>query len=179
MNAPVIVIHTLVRSTGNPCQDHPNIDYQITEDGNTYKKNESFQHPHSFPAAIHIGFHCKARGGFLTEAQYHAGLGLILEIATQRHFPIPISRDSILNHHDLDAAHSHSCPGPFFPWVRLMNDLQKPHSLVPIYCDGTPIAIGYLKRGTTYVPVQKLAKALGFSVQWDGVKNRIELNSDS
>jgi hypothetical protein len=179
MNAPVIVIHTLVPSLENSqitSYDHTSLDYQITEEGNICKGNEKTLHLHVSPAAIHIGFHCKARGGTLTEAQYHTGLNLILEIAA--HYNTPLTRSSILSHYEIDTQHPHSCPGPFFPWARLMIDLQSPYPFVSIYRDGSPISIGYLRMGTTYAPVRKVAEALGYNVRWDSIQNRIVLKRD-
>jgi hypothetical protein len=181
MNSPPMVIHTLVHTSlensQTPSHDHANIDYQITMEGHTYDQKEKGLHPHVPPTAIHIGFHCKTKGGSLTEAQYQAGLELIKEIARCKNIPIPLTHNHIFSHHGIETAHPSSCPGPFFPWARLMND-QSPHTLVPIYQNGAPITIGYLKMGSTYAPVQKIAKALGFTVQWDGIQNRIELKRE-
>jgi hypothetical protein len=175
MNSPAIVIHTLVPSLdrndlASPIHSH--IDYHITKEGEICKKNKEGSPPTDCPT-IHVGFFCKARGGSLTEAQYQAGLNLLLEIAA--HYNIPLTRNSILNHHEMDTEHPHSCPGPFFPWARLMMDLQSPYPLISIYKEGSPIVIGYLRMGTTYAPIRKVAEALGYTVRCDSIQNRIEL----
>lgn len=131
MNSPVIMLHTLIPTINHeefPSLDliHNEVDYQITSEGDIYKKNkehEESSHPSDCSTMIYIGFQCKARGGSLTKAQYHAGLSLILDLFSQKTISIPPFHNSIACHHDMNADHQCSCPGPFFPWARLRNDL--------------------------------------------------------
>lgn len=124
---------------------------------------------------ITIEFEGKDRGGAVDEPQYQAGLWLIQQIAAR--WNIPLTREFIIGHYEIDAVNKANCPGPFFPWERLMKELNHDMPLVSVCHQGTPIAIGYLDVGTTYVPIRKVAEALGYTVKWDPSENRVDLRS--
>jgi len=58
----------------------------------------------------------------LTEEQYQATLFLHKEL-TQK-YSIPIDTDHIIGHYRIDSVNRPDCPGPAFPWARLLNDLR-------------------------------------------------------
>lgn len=120
-----------------------------------------------------IEFEGKDRGGAIDEPQYQAGLWLIRQIANR--WNIPLTREYIIGHYEVDSINKPNCPGPLFPWARLMKDLQSAHPTVSICHNGTPIALGYLDKGTTYVPIRKVAEALGYTVKWDELEYRVDL----
>lgn len=63
-------------------------------------------------------------GGQLTEPQYQATLQLHKELCEK--YNIPIDRNHIIGHYEINSVDRPGCPGPNFPWTRLMSDLQKP-----------------------------------------------------
>ncbi|MEW9672869.1 N-acetylmuramoyl-L-alanine amidase [Ammoniphilus sp. 3BR4] len=122
---------------------------------------------------ITIEFEGKDRGGSIDEPQYQAGLWLIRHIASR--WNIPLTRDYIIGHYEIDRVNKENCPGPLFPWTKLMNDLQSPQRQVSICRNGTPIALGYLEHGVTYAPIRKVAEALGYEILWDELAYRVDL----
>jgi peptidoglycan hydrolase-like protein with peptidoglycan-binding domain len=57
----------------------------------------------------------------LTEAQYQATLWLHRRLIAK--WGIPVDRLHIIGHNELDTVTRRDCPGPKFPWDRLMRDL--------------------------------------------------------
>ena len=62
-------------------------------------------------------------GGALTEAQYQGTLQLQRELCAK--YSIPIDRNHIIGHYEINPIDRPGCPGKDFPWVRLMADLKK------------------------------------------------------
>lgn len=122
---------------------------------------------------ITIEFEGKDRGGAIDEAQYQAGHWLIRQIAAR--WNIPLTREYIIGHYEIDRVNKINCPGPLFPWSRLMKDLESPYRHVSIRHNGMPIALGYLDNGTTYAPIRKVAEALGYKVDWDELEYKVNL----
>ncbi|RKD24564.1 hypothetical protein BEP19_09295 [Ammoniphilus oxalaticus] len=122
---------------------------------------------------ITIEFEGKDRGGTLDEAQYQAGLWLIKQIAAR--WQVPLTRDYIIGHNEIDSVNKVYCPGPLFPWTLLMKDLQTEKSLVSICDNGRPIAMGFIENGLTYAPIRKVAEALGYDVKWEELARRVNL----
>ena len=60
-------------------------------------------------------------GEALTEIQYQATLWLHRQLL-QKH-GIPADREHIIGHYQIDSVNRPNCPGPQFPWDRLMADL--------------------------------------------------------
>jgi len=89
---------------------------------------------------ITIEFEGKDRGGAIDPPQYQAGLWLIAKIAA--HWNIPLTREYIIGHYEIDSINKENCPGSLFPLVhadarssvqmapRLDPTQQRPH------CDG-------------------------------------------
>lgn len=69
----------------------------------------------------HAGFSYKDRCGGLTEAQYASVLNLHKELITK--YDIPVDREHIVGHYEIAPKEKPNCPGPQFPWDRLMADL--------------------------------------------------------
>lgn len=66
--------------------------------------------------------HENLSGGNLTEAQYQASLWLHKQLMER--WDIPIARDTIIGHNQIDTVDRPNDPGPNFPWDRLFADLR-------------------------------------------------------
>jgi N-acetyl-anhydromuramyl-L-alanine amidase AmpD len=66
--------------------------------------------------------HENLSGGNLTAAQYQASLWLHQKLIER--WDIPITRDTIIGHNQIDTVNRPHDPGPEFPWDRLFKDLQ-------------------------------------------------------
>lgn len=104
--------------------------YQLVEDKNTAWHAGGINRPTwklcdgSNPNETTIGIeHENTGGGALTEAQYQATLSLHWDLIQKYH--IPIDRDHILGHCEIDSVSRKWDPGAQFPWKRLLRDLRK------------------------------------------------------
>lgn len=104
--------------------------------------------------------------GNLTEEQYQATLWLHRQLIAKH--GIPIDREHIIGHYQIDSVNRPNCPGSAFPWARLMNDLLYPP--VTIKVGGKTLA-GIIGGQTSLAPVHDLAVALGTPVTWDAATN--------
>jgi len=195
---PLIVLHTMAGSLAGTLAYFQNPTSEVSSHYGVGKKGEIHQYVKETDGAwtngrilkpssqqvitrggnpnlytITIEFEGKDRGGTIDEPQYQTGLWLIKEIAAR--WRIPLTREYIIGHFEIDSGNKANCPGPFFPWTLLMNHLQSTKELVSICENGNPIALGYLERGTTYAPIRKVAEALGYSVKWDQIQSRVDL----
>lgn len=108
----------------------------------------------------------------LTELQYQATLWLHQQIVKK--WNIPVDTDHIIGHYRIDSVDRPRCPGPQFPWERLLKDLRGGGSsltTVPILLpNGKKLEGVILNKGDgdrTYAGVRDLAEELGFKVRWD------------
>ena len=69
----------------------------------------------------HEGYSYKDGKGALTEKQYETVLKLHKELITK--YNIPVDREHIVGHYEIAPKEKPNCPGPQFPWDRLMSDL--------------------------------------------------------
>ncbi|HJV46430.1 MAG TPA: N-acetylmuramoyl-L-alanine amidase [Bacillota bacterium] len=122
---------------------------------------------------ITIEFEGKDKGGAIDAPQYQAGLWLICQIASRWH--VPLTREYIIGHYEIDSINKINCPGPFFPWAKLMADLTSEKGLVSIRSEGKPISLGYLDHGTTYAPIRSIMEYFGFQVSWDEQEHVIDI----
>jgi len=60
--------------------------------------------------------------GNLTEVQYQATMELQKQLI--KTYGIPIDREHIIGHYQIDSVNRPNCPGKAFPWERLMKDLK-------------------------------------------------------
>lgn len=75
------------------------------------------------PNRYTIGIEHEALAGEgLTEPQYQASLWLHGQLIDR--WAIPINRDRIIGHYEIDAVNRPNDPGKAFPWDRLMSDLR-------------------------------------------------------
>lgn len=70
----------------------------------------------------HEGYKQQGGDGNLTEEQYQASLWLHRQLIVKH--GITVDRDHIIGHYRIDSVNRPNCPGPKFPWDRLMNDLK-------------------------------------------------------
>ena len=110
-------------------------------------------------------------GGELTEEQYQSTLWLHKELV--RKHKIPIDRQHIIGHYEIDSVNRPNCPGAQFPWARLMADLQaskQSADSLTVSVHGYEEQVPVVKRGeTNYIPIRWLGR-LGYKVEWDGDK---------
>jgi len=66
--------------------------------------------------------HENLSGGLLTDAQYKATLWLHRQLIGK--YNIPVDADHIIGHYRVDSVNRPNCPGPKFPWERLLKDLK-------------------------------------------------------
>ncbi len=195
---PLIVLHTMAGSLAGTLAHFQNPSSNVSSHYGIGKKGEIHQYVKETDGAwtngrvikptsnqiiqrrgnpnrysITIEYEGKDYGGTIIEPQYQAGLFLIRDIALR--WNIPLTREYIIGHYEIDSVNKINCPGPFFPWSRLMKELVHPQTLVTISHHGTPIALGYLDVGTTYAPIRKVAEALGFTVKWDELNHIVDL----
>jgi N-acetyl-anhydromuramyl-L-alanine amidase AmpD len=81
-------------------------------------------HPNRYTLTIE---HEGLAGDALTEAQYQATLWLQKQLIEK--WNIPVSEDTIIGHYRIDGVNRVNCPGPNFPWQRLLADLGKKDEL--------------------------------------------------
>lgn len=87
--------------------------------------------PNRYTLSIeHEGYRTSGGDGALTGAQFDATVA-VHRYWIQRH-GIPINRDHIIGHYQIDSVNRPNCPGPAFPWSRLMGALQKGESPVSL-----------------------------------------------
>ena len=116
---------------------------------------------------IGIEYECVS-GGELTEIQYQAGLWLTDKLVKKH--SIPIDRNHIIGHYEIDAVNRPNDPGIYFPWNRLIKDLKEGDEMAvetKIVVNGKPITGYILKDNVSYAPVRALSEALGAKVNWD------------
>jgi hypothetical protein len=121
------------------------------------------------PAMIFVGFESENQGGALTHPQYQGGLWLTRSLAGQ--WKIPLTREFIGSHAEVDSLFTLHPVGPFFPWAMLMKDLISEKEWVSIRHQGVPIAMGYMERGRTYASIREIAIGLGYRVHFDALEN--------
>jgi len=134
------------------------------------------------PNRYTIGIEHEGFDGSLTEAQYQATLELH-RLLIARH-KIPVDRDHIIGHYQIDSINRESCPGPRFPWARLMNDLEtggRQKVKINILRDGGYIdyAEGYKEGDTSYGPVRKIGEAMGGKVNYDDSIKTVTIEPDT
>jgi N-acetyl-anhydromuramyl-L-alanine amidase AmpD len=106
--------------------------------------------------------------GNLTEAQYRATLELHRQLI--KAYGIPVDRDHIIGHCQIDSVNRPNCPGAGFPWDRLMKDLKGDEDMktpAKIVVNGKDLQGYILADNLSYAPVRALAEALGAKVGWN------------
>jgi hypothetical protein len=113
-----------------------------------------------------------------TEEQVCAGIALDAWLCET--YSITADRNSIVGHHHLDSVTRPNCPGPNFPFERVIAALQPKCALVPVKLPTGRTIYGELRGNTTFVeaggewvPLRACAELLGAKVTWlnehDGV----------
>ena len=98
-----------------------------------------------------------------TDAQMATLLALVRDIWSR------YGQIAVVGHGDVNST---VCPGRFFPWAWLREELAKPAPLpeiqqrVSVRFESEPPREGYLIDGTTFAPVRWLAEQLGARVEW-------------
>lgn len=165
--------HYLVTKTG--------IIYQLVADENTAWHAGAVNKPNwslydgSNPNRYTIGIeHECLLGEEITEAQYQATLWLQMQLVQK--YSIPIDNNHIIGHYRINSVNRPNCPGPKFPWDRLLADLksQSPTINVTIIAGSTSI-IGQLTDGSTWGPIAAICKAKGIAYSWDSTKRVMAL----
>lgn len=125
----------------------------------------------SNPNRYTLGIEHEGFDGTLSEAQYQATLWLHRQLMDR--WGIPADRDHIIGHYRIDSVNRSNCPGPNFPWDRLLTDLkQSQHPLVTIVAGGATLQ-GVIIDGYSQAPVGEFCRALGKAVSWDTATNTV------
>jgi N-acetyl-anhydromuramyl-L-alanine amidase AmpD len=74
------------------------------------------------PNRYTLGIEHEGFDGTLTEAQYQASLWLQKQLIAK--FNLTVDTDHIIGHYRIDSVNRPNCPGPNFPWTRLLSDLK-------------------------------------------------------
>lgn len=127
--------------------------------------------------ALGIEHECVS-GGDLTEAQYQATLQLHKELI--RKYNIPVDRDHIIGHYEIDRVDRLNDPGKYFPWERLMKELNEVKQTdltdVTINLHGQEETVkGLNVEGKNYIPIRWLEQ-LGYKVEWDSKKQAVDIS---
>ncbi|NLJ71636.1 MAG: N-acetylmuramoyl-L-alanine amidase [Syntrophomonadaceae bacterium] len=81
------------------------------------------------PNAYTLGIeHENIGGGLLTEVQYEATLWLHKYLIDK--YNIPVDRNHIIGHFEIDAINRPNDPGSYFPWERLIADLKEDEEMI-------------------------------------------------
>jgi N-acetylmuramoyl-L-alanine amidase len=116
----------------------------------------------------HEGYQGNGGDGSLTETQYQATLWLHRQLIAK--YGIPVDRDHIIGHYQIDSITRANCPGPKFPWKRLMQDLAGGYTKTVEIQVGGKALTGILMDEATFAPVREFGNALGHPVSWDATK---------
>lgn len=159
--------------------------YQLVAEGDTafhageVKKHTWKLHDGTNPNRRTIGIeHECVSGGDLTEAQYQATLKLHKELI--RKYNIPIARDHIIGHYEIDRVDRLNDPGKYFPWERLMKELNEVKQTdltdVTINLHGQEETVkGFNVEGKNYIPIRWLER-LGYKVEWDDKRQIVSVS---
>lgn len=125
----------------------------------------------------HEGFSYKEGRGALTEKQYAATLWLHgyidSEVKRIYGYNINFDRMHVVGHYVIAPKEKPNCPGPLFPWDRLINDLNKTKGSdavekVKFDFKGRKLDVeGKLISGRNYVQARELLEKLGYKVDWN------------
>ena len=125
----------------------------------------------------HEGFSYQEGEGALTDAQYKATLwlhGYIIDTVKRLYgYDISIDREHIIGHYEVAPKEKPSCPGKYFPWDRLIEDLKEMKgrdtvNKIKFDFKGKKIeAEGKLIGGHNYVQARELLEKLGYKVDWN------------
>lgn len=125
----------------------------------------------SNPNRYTLGIEHEGFDGTLSEAQYQATLWLHRQLTAR--WGIPVNRDHIIGHYRIDSVNRPNCPGPNFPWDRLLADLkQSPYPAVTVVAGGITLQ-GVIIDGYSHAPVAEFCRALGKTVSWDAATNTV------
>jgi len=141
------------------------------------------------PNRYTIGIEHEGFDGTLTEAQYQATLELHRLIMAKH--GIPADTDHIIGHCRIDSVDRPYCPGPNFPWERLLADLKGGNidmkidmkidiPDVKVVLDGVTrtdcVLLTVEGRETTYIPAIALRDS-GHEVAWDASTATVKINT--
>ena len=108
--------------------------------------------------------------GSLTEPQYQATLKLQLFLS--HYYDLPIDTEHFIGHNRIDSVNRSGCPGPGFPWERLLTDLRRGKALEEMLLkitNQTGSIKGIVYNNKSYVPVRDILEGLlGWELEWDG-----------
>lgn len=110
----------------------------------------------------------------LTELQFQASLWLHNMLINR--WGIPVDTDHIAGHYRIDSVNKSNCPGPYFPWDRLLTMLRR--LSINVVIDDNYM-LGFIKGDRAYVPVRAIAEVLKFPYSWDDVTKSVIINGVS
>lgn len=154
--------------------------YQLVKDEDTawhagvVKKPNWKLYDGTNPNRYTIGIEHEGLDGSLTEAQYQATLWLHKHLIKKH--GIPVDTDHIIGHFRINSVDKANCPGPKFPWDRLLRDLKEESNVektVVIFNGKEYDAV--IIDGKTYVEVRKYTEALGLKVNYNPQTKKTEV----
>lgn len=126
------------------------------------------------PNRYTIGIEHEGFDGSLTEKQYGATLWLH-KYLIEKH-KIPVDREHIIGHYRINPVNRPNCPGPKFPWDRLMKDLEEDAGVEKtevIYQGKKYDAV--IIDGKTYVELREYTQDIGLKVQYNPSTKKTEV----
>lgn len=154
--------------------------YQLVKDEDTawhagvVKKPNWKLYDGTNPNRYTIGIEHESFDGSLTEDQYQATLWLH-KYLNQKH-GIPVDTDHIIGHFRINSVDKANCPGPKFPWDRLLRDLKEGSNVekTAVIFDGKEYDAVIID-GKTYVELRKYTEKLGLKVIYNPQTKKTEV----
>lgn len=147
--------------------------YQLVKDEDTAWHAGIINHPNwnlydgTNPNRYTLGIEHEGFDGTLTENQYQATFWLHQQLIAK--WKIAVTTNGIIGHYRIDSVNRPNCPGPNFPWQRLLADLSSPPSISILY--NGKVMLGYVIENRTWAPIRTIAEFMGRTVQWDAATN--------
>lgn len=127
----------------------------------------------------HEGFSNQGQGK-LTPEQFKATVWLhkyiITEVKKIYGVDIPVDREHIVGHYQIDPIRKPNCPGKAFQWDDLIKELKgggnvstsKNNNIVKATYKGKQFNFdGFMKDESNYVQIRQVLEALGYRIDWD------------
>lgn len=113
------------------------------------------------PNRYTLGIEHEGFDGTLTEPQYQATLWLHQQLIAK--WKLPVTTNNIIGHYRIGSVNRPNCPGPNFPWQRLLTDLTQRSVNIAV---GNQVVQGIIVGDRSYAPVRAISQILGFQYGW-------------
>jgi N-acetylmuramoyl-L-alanine amidase len=93
-------------------------------------------------------------------------------------FGVPLDRAHVIGHKDVPGeGGATACPGQLYPLIPEIISKARHTSQPTVTLDGKDLGEALLVDGQSYLPVRRLAEAMGLKVKWDAKTKRVELET--